>query len=213
MMNMKMILASASPRRREILENLGIQFTVQSSDFDEREHIASEEKRLKRKLSPAEQAMSLALQKAQTVAERMDRYDAEEFIVIGVDTCVVIDEIVLGKPADEQEAFEMLKMLSNREHFVISGVAVVHNNGKVEMGTEITVVKMAELLDEDIRKYIKNEYVLDKAGAYAIQGRAAAFIERIEGCYFNVVGLPVYRLAQMLRKHGLDLFDLDHRKM
>lgn len=213
MINMKMILASASPRRREILENLGIQFTVQSADFDERAHIASEEKRLKRKLSPAEQAMALALQKAQTVAERMDRNDAEEFIVIGVDTCVVIDEIVLGKPNDEQEAFEMLKMLSNREHFVISGVAVVHNNGKVEMGTEITVVKMAELSDEDIRKYVQSEYVLDKAGAYAIQGRAAAFIERIEGCYFNVVGLPVYRLAQMLRKHELDLFDLDNRKM
>ena len=132
MMNMKMILASASPRRREILENLGIQFTVQSSDFDEREHIASEEKRLKRKLSPAEQAMSLALQKAQTVAERMDRYDAEEFIdVVGAKLTapdsVDLDSLGISRKAEDiDELYVVPEAERNNDKYIL-----VNTSGKI----------------------------------------------------------------------------------
>jgi len=126
-------------------------------------------------------------------------------VVLGADTIVVVDDEVMGKPKDAHDAIRMLRMLSGRSHQVITGVclagAVPHDF--VDARSETTTVTMSELTDEDIRVYVQTEEPMDKAGAYAIQGRASRWITRIEGDYFNVVGLPVTLVCRMLREHGL----------
>ena len=188
------ILASASPRRKEILSNFDIFFKIKGSEIEEK---------MDKSEKPEQIAMSLAFQKAIDVANRSNAKD----IIIAADTIVVKNE-VLGKPKNYEDAFKMLKSLQNDIHFVITGFAIIqlHTNKKV-VCYEKTKVKMKALDDEMIKRYIDTGEVWDKAGAYAVQGKGAAIVEWIEGDYFNVVGLPISKLQNNLKKYfDIDLF-------
>ncbi len=190
-MKMKpLALASASPRRAEILRAVGWQFTVQAADVDETRR-ANEE--------AAAYVERLALAKATTIAEANGAKRGAR-LVLGADTVVVIDGEILGKPRDREEARLMLERLRNRWHEVLTGVALVcAKSGRVAVAHEVTRVQFGEMTDDEIAAYVATGEPMDKAGAYAVQGRAAVFVERIEGDYWNVVGLPVrlvYRLAR-----------------
>jgi septum formation protein len=178
-----LILASSSPRRRELLTEAGIAFTVHPADIDET-HRPGE--------SPIDFTQRLAREKAEAIFAKHP-----EATVLGADTVVVCDEEILGKPSDETDAARMLKKLSGRDHQVITGVALVSLSG-TQTHVETTIVTMREISEEEIKKYIATGEPMDKAGAYAIQGAAAAFISKIEGDYSNVVGLPVKLVQQML---------------
>jgi len=188
---MQIVLASSSPRRQALLEQVGISFVVDPSSVDE--HIAEP-------LPPARLVEQLALRKARTVARRHpDRP------VLGADTIVVADGEVLGKPADRTHAVAMLERLSGRSHQVLTGVAVVQGEREL-VAHEETAVQFAPLTREQIEWYVATGEPMDKAGAYGIQGRAAALISSISGDYYNVVGLPLYRTVQMLSQFGQSLF-------
>jgi septum formation protein len=181
------VLASASPRRQELLRAAGIEFTVQPADVDETP-IEGE--------SARECAERLARAKALAVA----RLRPQE-LVLGADTVVVVDGMILGKPSDAEDAARMLRMLSGREHLVITGVCLAGKevaNGAV-VASETTRVTMSAISDEEIRSYAATGEPMDKAGAYAIQGIASRWIPQIEGDYSNVVGLPVALVYRMLR--------------
>lgn len=178
------ILASASPRRREILTTLGIPHRILVSDADET---------LPAGISPAQAVETLAARKAAAVAPLV----AAEDIVLAADTVVAVDGDILGKPCDEADAAAMLRRLSGRAHTVYTGVAL-RRGEQVLIAHEATDVHFAPLTETDIAAYIATGEPADKAGAYAIQGRGAAFVERIEGDYFNVVGLPAHRVVTML---------------
>ena len=180
-----LVLASASPRRSELLRNAGIAFTVQAADVDETP-LAGEAAR--------ECAERLARDKALAVW-RMRLQD----VVLGADTIVVVDEKILGKPRDAEDAARMLRMLSGRAHQVITGVCIVEAS-QTRIASETTVVTMEELSDAEICEYVASGEPMDKAGAYAIQGMASRWIPRIEGDYSNVVGLPLARVYRMLRE-------------
>lgn len=203
-----LVLASASPRRQELLRNAGITFLVHPTNLPEVPQPGE---------SGRECAERLARQKA--LAAFQNRPDD---FVLGADTVVVVDGDILGKPRDEADAMRMLRLLSGRTHQVITGVCLIRpplKTGNKKLRTEVedikvedvrfedtrsetTVVTMTTLTDEDIRQYIATGEPMDKAGAYAIQGMASRWIPRIEGDYFNVVGLPVRLVYQMLREHG-----------
>jgi septum formation protein len=186
------VLASGSPRRREILQSLGISFTVMLSALEEPAH---------QNEPPEEFVQRLAQLKASDVACRTD-----EGLVIGADTVVVSDHHILGKPQDEDDARQMLEMLSGRWHRVLTGVCLIDvSSDRQRVGCEETRVKFAELGAADIEWYISTGEPMDKAGAYAIQGYGALFIERIEGDYFNVVGLPVRLVYRFANELGIDL--------
>lgn len=179
----KIVLASGSPRRAEIMQSVGWQFTKSVPDIDESE-LPGE--------APDIYVQRLAKTKAEAVAER---FPGE--IVLGADTTVVIDEQIIGKPVDMADARRMISMLSGRWHGVLTGVAVVMD-GETRVGLQQTRVKFAELSESEINFLAERGDPLDKAGAYAVQAQAALFIEGIEGDYWNVVGLPislVYRLV------------------
>jgi septum formation protein len=181
-----LVLASSSPRRREILANAGIAFEVRTADIPEL-RLAGE--------SPVAYVRRLARAKAQAV-----KAGAGE-IVLGADTVVVVGDHVLEKPADDEDARRMLRLLSGRLHFVITGVSLCAGDRVID-DTESTGVRFVPLSDSEIDGYVASGEPMDKAGAYAIQGRASKFIDRVEGCYFNVVGLPialVYRRLKELR--------------
>jgi septum formation protein len=182
-----LVLASASPRRQELLRSAGISFIVQPADVDETP-LAGE--------LPRACAERLAREKALAVwrTRPKDR-------VLGADTIVVVDETILGKPADAADAARMLRLLAGRVHCVITGVCVVEAvaSGELRTASETTLVTMNGLSEEEIRDYIATGEPMDKAGAYAIQGRASRWIPRIEGDYSNVVGLPVALVHAMLR--------------
>jgi septum formation protein len=191
------VLASASPRRQEILRNAGIPFSVQAADIDETP--------LKDEL-PRDCAERLAREKALTVW-RMRPRD----MVLGADTIVVVDGAILGKPVDGDDAARMLRLLSGRVHQVITGACVVGGRGDSQLNysepetrtaSETTSVTMNELSDVEIREYVATGEPMDKAGAYAIQGMASRWIPRIEGDYSNVVGLPMALVYRMLRERG-----------
>lgn len=182
------ILASSSPRRKQLLEQIKLPFTAVPSNVQEDVKAFH--------CSPFEVAEQLSLLKASEVAERFKKE-----IVIGADTIVVIDNEILGKPKDDSEACQMLTRLSGREHEVITGVSLINIERNIKMVEhESTKVKFRKLTSRMIESYVKSKEPADKAGAYAIQGLGALFVERIEGCYFNVVGLPLARLNMMLEK-------------
>lgn len=187
-----LILASASPRRRELLSQAGIPFTVRPGNVDE--DLSQLEG------GPADKAKQLAYRKAAEIAG-----GTREGLVLGADTIVVVDDVIFGKPADEADAFRMLRELSGREHSVITGLALIDPaSGRGRTGHEETRVRFASLSDSDINAYIRTGEPFDKAGAYALQGRGALLVEGIEGCYSNVVGLPIMRLRKMLAEFGFD---------
>jgi septum formation protein len=186
----KLILASSSPRRAEILHNAGFPFTVISSAVDETAFPGE---------APREYVARVAAAKAELVAARA----VGPAIVLAADTVVVLDERILGKPRTEQDARHMLKALSGRTHTVLTGVTLIRlPDAERSDFVESTQVEFAELSDEQITCYLNTEEPHDKAGAYAIQGRAGRYIPRIEGCYFNVVGLPVARVQRALTDLG-----------
>ncbi|MCI9212632.1 MAG: septum formation protein Maf [Ruminococcus sp.] len=210
-MKKRIILGSASPRRKELLEQIGIKFEIVVSDAEE--HYES--------TRPDEIVRELALMKAEQVAEEVKRREKEgvgedyllrsetgearlrNLLILGADTVVVRDGEILGKPSGAEEAFEMLKSLQGRAHQVYTGIAVLDFDGNAERHTvshaEETKVFVHAMTDEEIRSYIAAGESLDKAGAYGVQGRFAAYIDRIEGDYYNVVGLPVAYLYHAVK--------------
>lgn len=181
-----LLLASASPRRRELLQRLGFEFEVLPADVDEDEIIWGD---------PGEGAMLLAELKA--VASQRHR---PRKTVIGADTIVLCGDRRMGKPADEEEAVTMLETLSGRPHQVITGVALLHPPNMRMIEAETTKVCFRKIERGEIDSYVATGEPMDKAGAYAIQGHAGVFVESVEGCFFNVIGLPVPRLFGMLRR-------------
>ena len=187
---MRVILASGSPRRRELLSSLGLEFEVYKPDVDE-SHSEHEE--------PEELCARLSRLKAEAVAQRFP-----EAVVIAADTIVVIDGLVLGKPRDREDAISMLGILQGREHEVLTGLTVCFG-GKVMTHVEHTLVRFRKLNDSEIRAYTATGECDDKAGGYAVQGKGSLLVEGITGDYFNVVGLPVCRLGLMLHKLGINV--------
>jgi len=180
---MPLILASASPRRSELLRHAGIVFTVEPAHVHEQTRPQE---------PPLQYAQRLARDKAQDVFARHS-----DNVVLGADTIVVADEHLLEKPLDEADAARMLRILSGRAHQVITGVCLFAP-GFERTEAEITEVRFAPMSDQEIAEYVATREPMDKAGAYAIQGIASRWAERIDGCYFNVVGLPVHRVYRML---------------
>ena len=192
---MDIILASGSPRRKQLLAQMGIEtFRVISSDADET---------VEPGLSPARIVETLSARKAEAVAGHAKPGE----LVIAADTIVALDGAVLGKPADGPEAFRMLSALSGRRHQVYTGVTLLRD-GERRTEHEVTTVTFRELTRDDITRYIATGEPMDKAGAYGIQGCGALLVERIEGDYFNVMGLPVCRLGRMLAGMGTDCLAL-----
>lgn len=176
------ILASKSPRRKELLSFITTDFTVKSADVDET---------LPQGITPDKAVEYLSKIKAEPLKNEND-------IVIGADTVVALDGKILGKPRDEADAFATLRMLSGREHSVFTGVSVIKGE-KIETFSVQTKVKMFELTDEEIKEYIATAEPFDKAGSYGIQGKGSLLVEKIDGDYFNVVGLPISRLNRVLK--------------
>ncbi len=199
-MKKRIILGSASPRRRELLAQIGVDFEVRVSGKDE----------VYKSSVPEEIVKELSLAKAENVAEELaadsDGDMVRDTAVIGADTIVVLGDEILGKPEDEEDAVRMLTRLQGRAHFVYTGVSVLDFGADGEknvinysVGTKVYVNAMTE---EEIRAYVATKDPLDKAGSYGIQGRFAAYIDRIDGDYYNVVGLPVSRVYRTLKEIG-----------
>ncbi|HXO62292.1 MAG TPA: Maf family protein [Candidatus Acidoferrales bacterium] len=187
---MKLILASASPRRAEILRDAGMNFSVMSSAIDETPMPGE---------SPNEHVYRLACAKAELVAAR----SIGPAIVIGADTVVVLDGQIIGKPRSTEDARRSLEWLSGRTHSVVTGVTLIRLPDAERRGfVETTLVQFSAISQEEIARYLATDEPYDKAGAYAIQGRAGRYIPRIEGCYFNVVGMPLARLWHELAALG-----------
>jgi septum formation protein len=190
-----LFLASVSPRRRELLTQAGFSFQVHPAHIPE-DPLPNEE--------PIAYVTRLAREKAEAVFREIthagasdQRVSATPQVVLGADTTVTLDGHILGKPTDPADAARMLRMLSGRTHSVLTGVAVVTAEGTTT-AAEMTTVQFLPLSDEEIAAYVATGEPMDKAGAYAIQGRAARWIPRIEGCYFNVVGLPIALVSRLL---------------
>ena len=191
---MKIILASASPRRKQLLEQMGLKFDVITSNTKEQMPYG---------LDTEEIPVELAYKKAVDVASCV----SQPAIIIGADTVVVKDEI-LGKPKNEEEARQMLLKLQGKTHEVITGLAIVNTRtGIIKKGYEKTLVEMAPLSLQEIEHYVQTGEPMDKAGAYGIQGLAGIFISKITGCYFNVMGLPIHRPWSMLKEFGINVLD------
>ncbi len=189
------ILASGSPRRAEILRNCGINFEVIVPQTNEIMDLT---------ITPEKACEKVAFEKALSVCEKI-----EEGVAVSADTIVLINGRILGKPIDEQDAFNMLKMLSGKQHNVITAVAVAvktRNTLKTDIFSETTKVFMKTLTDYEINSYIKTGEPMDKAGSYGIQGKGSLFIEKIEGDFFNVMGLPISRLYERFK--ALDMIEV-----
>lgn len=187
----KIILASGSPRRKELLEQIGMKFEIRKA---EREEVITS-------MIPEEVVKELSMQKAEEVA---GKYDGD--VIIGADTVVASEGQILGKPKDRADALRMLRLLQGKEHQVITGVAaLLKENGKVVNFAETTKVRVFPMTEEQMERYIDTGEPMDKAGAYGIQGSFAAYVSGIDGDYNNVVGLPVGRLYQEVLKMGIDL--------
>lgn len=187
-----LILASSSPRRHELLKQAGFDFAVEAADIDERIQPGE---------TPAKYVQRLAVEKAQAVYDRVSHGEdsGEPLLVLGADTTVVSDGEILGKPIDSTDARRMLQRLSGRTHQVLTGIAIVSSRGVVSE-VEITQVFFDLIDDKELVHYLASSEPMDKAGAYGIQGYAARWIPRIEGCYFNVMGLPLARTIALIAK-------------
>lgn len=190
-----LILASSSPRRQELIRTLNIPYVIQASEVDES---------TPKDWSPAQIVEELALRKAAKVKDELG--GQTKGIVIGADTIVVLDYRVLGKPKDAEDAASMLNLLQGKTHQVYSGVACMDAaTGETIVSHRITHVRMKSLSAEQIASYVASGEPSDKAGAYGIQGLGATIVDSIEGCYFNVVGLPLSLLSDMLAKMGVNV--------
>ena len=196
-----LILASASPRRRELLAQVGCEFDVRPAHIPE-DPLPGED--------PIAYVTRLAREKAEVVFREVvagngkseKSLDSQSAVMLGADTTVTLDSTILGKPEDAADAARMLRLLSGRSHRVITGVALVTAD-RTEVAAEVTVVRFLTLSDEEIAAYVATGEPMDKAGAYGIQGRAARWIPRIEGCYFNVMGLPLALVCSLLETCGV----------
>jgi septum formation protein len=188
-MAMRLILASASPRRRELLAQAGYAFSVEAADLDESRREGE---------APDAYVRRLAQEKAQAVFA-MHREEDGEIVVLGADTSVVCDGEILGKPMHADDAMRMLRMLSGRTHKVLTGVAVATRAGVVS-DVETTEVKFSRVPEAELAAYCATDEPLDKAGGYGIQGYAARWIPWIDGCYFNVMGLPIARVVRLIEE-------------
>lgn len=190
-----MILASASPRRKEILENFGFSFKTIVKNIDE----TSDKTRAEEKI------LEIAEKKARAAA-----IDFPDENVVGADTVVVVDGKILGKPKNKEEAFSMLKYLSGRSHEVITAFSFININKNISYSDyEITKVYFKNLTDDEINWYINTKEPMDKAGAYGIQGKGAFFVEKIEGDFFSVMGFPLGKFVRFLNKTGFNLNNLE----
>lgn len=188
----QIILASASPRRKKLLEQFGLIVKVVPSNIDEK---------LNPRLKSKSQAENLSLEKAQTVAKNY-----KEAIVLAADTLVSIENDILGKPKNEQEAKRMLRKLSGKTHTVITGFTIINTQTRKSMTESVeTKVTFRKLTDAEIKTYLKKENTLDKAGAYGIQTWGALLVEKINGDFFNVMGLPISTVIPSLKKFGLEI--------
>jgi septum formation protein len=189
---MKVVLASASPRRKELLRLIGLEPEVIPADIEEA-------------ALPGEE-IGAFLQRV-AVAKGLAVYHKRFFhaLLVSADTVVRLDGSLIGKPAGRDEAFSMLSRLSGRQHEVLTGLALLHE-GETSFAISRTLVRFKELEEGEIGHYLEREEFMDKAGAYAIQGRAAVFVERIEGCYFNVMGFPLNLFYRMLKERGVNLY-------
>lgn len=190
-MKKKLILASSSPRRKELLEKAGVKFEIATSDYEEDMTLA---------LPPRELAMHLAIGKAQAVAN-----SERHAVIMGADTFICLDNLVLGKPKTVSRAREMLRSMSGRAHTIITGYAILDSDsGKTITGTEHTEVFFRRLSNEDIEHYLAVSSALDRAGAYAIQDEESALIiDRFEGDFSNAMGLPVGPILEALKQYGV----------
>lgn len=192
---MELILASASPRRRELLSRLGLEFTVLAAQADET---------LLPGLSPREQVIRLSAIKAQAVREALESRPGQ--VIVSADTVVVLDDAILGKPKNAAQAAEMLRALSGRAHLVLTGVTVLTEDGPRQLCEE-TQVFFRPLRETEITAYIRTGEPMDKAGAYGIQGYGALFVEKLIGDYYNVMGLPLCALGRLLREAGIPILE------
>lgn len=191
----KLLLASASPRRKQMLKELGVRFSVAPGSFDEPPYSKGK--------SPSVYVCKNAEGKARSVAHK-----AQNALIIGADTVVVYRGCVLGKPARVQDAFDYMHLLNGRTHAVYTGLCVFDaSDGSCLRDYEKTQVTFRKLTEAEINGYLVRINPMDKAGAYAIQGEGALIVQGIAGCYYNVVGFPIARLEQMLLKKGVSLFD------
>ncbi|MBM7645964.1 septum formation protein [Scopulibacillus daqui] len=192
----KLILASSSPRRRELIQTLGLPVEIRKNDVDETIH---------EDLMPSQVVRELSLRKAKAAYAECKKNN-EHGIIIGSDTIVVLNSQRLGKPKNEEDAFHMLSMLQGNIHEVYSGIACIDaETGHNQTGHSMTEVKIKALSDEQIKRYISTGEPMDKAGAYGIQGLGATFVERINGDYFTVVGLPLSLLSDILGEFGVQV--------
>ena len=185
-----LILASKSPRRRQLLSMMGLEFAVQTADIDET---------MDKSQTPAHEVAAVAARKAAKIAA-----SHPQDVIVSADTIVVIDGRILGKPKDEEDAARMLRLLSGRTHTVYTGLTV-YSGGESSTQVAATAVTFRALSDAEIAAYIKTGEPMDKAGAYGIQGYGSMFVSHLDGDYFCVMGLPVCMLAGMLRKAGVEL--------
>lgn len=188
----KIILASSSPRRKQLLKQIGVEFTVDSSDIDEI---------LNPRYKPHKQVEQLSRQKAEAISTKYD-----DAIIIAADTMVALGDEVLGKPTDEKAAKKMLQKLSGTSHEIITGMTIIDTKSKRSTTLSVeTIIYFQKLTTKEITNYIRLAKPFDKAGAYAIQDRGAIFIERLEGDYFSAVGLPLFHLTKELKKLGIEV--------
>ena len=189
---MTLILASASPRRKELLEKFGVPFTIRVADIDET---------MNPLLSPCEEVARVSRLKAHAIPRQ------PEDVVIAADTIVVCQEQVLGKPKSKEDACAMLRLLSGRDHQVMTGCTILRG-GKAETFTEITDIHFRPLSEKEIARYVESGEPMDKAGSYGIQGGAALFCQKMVGDYYNVMGLPVCRLGEALKRIAPDIMEV-----
>jgi septum formation protein len=199
---MKIVLASSSPRRKLLLQQIGVEFDIYSPFVKEVEQ--SEIYATKR--SEIRERRRIAVENASLKAWEAFNNTSGERLVIGADTIVVRDGEIMGKPLDDQDAKKMLRSLSGRTHVVVTGLSVRRSDRPEIKGFEETLVTFRTLSGREIDRYVESREPVDKAGAYGIQGLGALLVRKIEGCYFNVMGLPLVRLLALCRRAGVELF-------